>query len=498
MLLKSVHIPHSTLGWLFEEKQRLTFHQPSRINEARRILASVADGTLDKLSPGSVPDSDLSDQVGDELAQFIAEAEIAREADDTQRVVVRPAPVYRIASLLEEEADLTPHEGVLSSCQSIIETLQEKGRITTDEAERAGAFLRLQEKTWPNQPRIAEGAILYLDDLAVGYFLHLGVLEKLSAAGFTLVISERIVSDANQLISYERVAGEAQNHIEHIRSTLNSRIESGKIKVGRRTSSERDAEDQQIFEHPTAGVMSLAGQCDAIIVDDRSLNQHANVIEKEAKTPIVSTLDLVDWLAAGGAIADRARFECRTRLRQAGYFFVPVTEDELAQHLYASPVESGRVNETAELRALRENILQVRMGTWLQLPKEEYWLRTLFGVCRRVLAGLWKADADFKQARACSNWIIGLIDIRGWAHALSKESGDNIVRTGWTEISHSLLAPPLEQPQEVKDEYRKWAEDRILAPIKEQNPDLYLELVEWYRNGIGDVVSVYLKEFEDK
>ena len=27
----TVHIPHSTLGWLFDEKQRIAFHQPSRI-----------------------------------------------------------------------------------------------------------------------------------------------------------------------------------------------------------------------------------------------------------------------------------------------------------------------------------------------------------------------------------------------------------------------------------------------------------------------------------
>ena len=494
----TVHIPHSTLGWLFEEKQRLTFHQPSRINEARRILDWLADGTLDKLSPSSVPDSDLSDQVGEELAQFIAEAEMARESDDSQRIVVKPAPVYRISSLLEEEADLTSHEGVLSSCQSIIDTLQKKGKITTDEAERAGAFLRLQERSWPNQPPITDGAILYLDDLAVRYFLHLGVLRKLSAAGFTLIISERVVSDANQFISYERIAGEAKNHIERIRSALNARIESGKIKVSRRTNSAREAEDQAIFEHPAAGVMSLASQCDAIIVDDRSLNQHTNFVDNDVKTPIVSTLDLLDVSAAGGVITERARSEYRTRLRQAGYLFVPVTEDELAQHLDASPVENGRVNETAKLRAIRENILQVRMGTWLQLPKEEYWLQTMLGVSHRVLAGMWRANADFEQVRARSDWILSLIDLRGWAHAFSKEVGDNIVRTGSKGTILSILAPPSAQPQEVKDEYRRWVEERVLARIKEQNPELYIDLVEWYRSGIEELVSMHTKESEDK
>ena len=32
-----VAIPHSTLGWLFQERQRITFHQPSRIKEAHDL-----------------------------------------------------------------------------------------------------------------------------------------------------------------------------------------------------------------------------------------------------------------------------------------------------------------------------------------------------------------------------------------------------------------------------------------------------------------------------
>ena len=490
----TVHIPHSTLGWLFAEKQRLTFHQPSRINEARRILDRLADGTLEKLSPRSVPDSDLSDQVGEELARFIAESEMVGEADDPQRVVVHPAPVYRIASLLEEEADLTSHEGVLSSCQSIMETLQKKGKITTDEAERAGAFLRLQEKSWPNQPPIADGAILYLDDQALRYFLHLGVLGKFSAAGFRLIISERVVSDANQFIAYERIATEAKNHIEHIRSTLNSRIESGKVKVNRRTSSAREWKNQAIFEHPTAGLMSSTSRCDAIIVDDRSLNQHANFVDNDAKTPIISTLDVLDGLGASGVINERARLEYRTRLRQAGYFFVPLTEDELVKHLDASPVENGDVIETAELKAIKENILQVRMSTWLQLPGEKHWLETMQQTCHCVLKGLWREGTDFAIARARSDWVLDLMDLRGWAHAFGKEDAHNIVGTGRAVSIFLILQPPMDVSDEVKCMYWAWVEEKVLAPLKEKNPDVFRDLVESYKRNISHVVDKSMTE----
>ena len=71
----TVHIPYSTLSWLFDEKQRVAFHQPSRIQNAHKISHLLTTGALEKLSPSTVPDSDLSAQVGDDLALFITEAE---------------------------------------------------------------------------------------------------------------------------------------------------------------------------------------------------------------------------------------------------------------------------------------------------------------------------------------------------------------------------------------------------------------------------------------
>ena len=416
----TVHIPHSTLDWLFEEKQRVAFHQPSRIKDAHKVRDLLATGALEELSPSTVPDSDLSDQVGDELALFIAEAEKVRNEDDSQRIVVQSSPVHRVASLMEEEADLTAHATVLSSCQSIVDKLRQKGQITANEAQKARTYFQLQEKPWPNQPQVADGAILYLDDLAVYRFLHLGILGKLRAAGFRPIVSPRTVSETNQLISYESISDKAKNAIEHIRSAVNSRIESGKVKVSKRISVSQPKE-RLIYEHPTAGVLYFPKYCDAIISDDRVLNQHP--------PPIFSTLDLIDTLVTTGAIKDEERLEYRTRLRRAGYFFVPVSEDELAHHLAVSAIENGKVVETAELKAIRENILQVRMSTWLQLPKESPWLGTLLQVFSRVLTGLWRADVDVTSARARSDWILNQMDVRGWAHSLGKEDGDNMVKT---------------------------------------------------------------------
>lgn len=493
----TVHVPHSTLTWLFEEKQKATFHQPSRIRDAHQVSHLLATDALERLLSSTVPDSDLSAQVGEELALLIAEAEKVRDEDDTQRIVVRSSPVHRLASLMEGEADLTANEAVLSSCKAVVNKLRQKGQITAEEEKKAHAYLQLHEKPWPNQPEIADGAILYLDDLAVTYFLHLGILEKLQAAGFKPIASPRKVSETNELISYESISAKVNDAIQRIRSAVNSRIESGKIKVGRRTNADQPAE-RSISEHPTFGVIALARHCDAIITDDRFINQHANIDDSSGPTPIFSTLDLLDELASAGSITPEDRSEYRTLLRRAGYFFIPVSDDELARHLDAPTVKDDKVIETAELKAIRENVLRIRMSTWLQLPKEAPWLDSSLKAFIRVLKGLWSADADFSSVRARSNWIMDQIDVRGWAHSLGGENGDNLVKIGRGAHILLLFSPPADAPPEVKDEYWSWIEDRVLAPIKEQYPDLYSWIIEWQRRQVADMADMDLTEGGDE
>ena len=178
---------------------------------------------------------------------------------------------------------------------------------------------------------------------------------------------------------------------------------------------------------------------------------------------------------------------------------MPVSEDELAHHLNASQVENGKVSETAELKAIRENILQVQMSTWLQLPKEATWLVELQKTFVQVLKNLWKSDANFSDVRARSDWILAQIDICGWAHVLEKEIGYNMVKTGRSaHILWVLIVLPVEESQKVRDEYWNWVEGRVLDPIKEQYPDLYSWIVEWYRREIAKMADMDLIEGKEK
>lgn len=325
-----------------------------------------------------------------------------------------------------------------------------------------------------------------LSDLAtlVDELEYRGEWDSLCEYGEILFERTRSVRDAERL-AYESISGKVDEVIERIRSSVSSRIESGKIKVGRRRNVD-EPEEQTIYEHPTFGVIALAGYCDAIISDDRFLNQHENIDDGKAQAPIFSTLDLLDALASGGSITTDDRLEYRTQLRRAGYFFVPINEDELTIHISASTVKNDKIVETAELKAIRENIQRVRMSNWLQFPKEVPWLVTTLKVFIRVLKSLWKAGADLSSVTACSNWIVDQVDVRGWAHRLGEENGDNIVKTGRGAHILMLLTPPFEAPREVKDAYWNWVEGQVFAPIKEQYPDLFDWICEWQRRQISE------------
>lgn len=494
---EKILIPHSTLGWLLDERKKTAFHQPSRVADARQVRDLLATGKLERFTPTTVADSDLSNQVGDALAALIAEAEMVREGDDTQHIVVRPAPVHRLSSLMEEEADLSDHSPALCGCLTVVEKLKQKGQITAKEEKRARAFLHLNEKLWPNQPEISDGAVLYLDELAISYLQHLGLLEKLRNAGLRAVLSPRVVSDADALIAYHHTTDEVHNVIERIRGSLNTRIEAGQVQVGSRRNFGMEEDQASIPEHPTMSIVALAPDCDFAVVDDRFLNQHSNIDCDGTKVPLISTLDVLDALARCSVISDDDLLDYRTQLRRAGYLFIPVNAAELEQCANDSAVTENRVVETAELKAIRESVLSVRMSDWLQLPDEAPWLDSTLKTFINVLKGLWRDGANLEEVTAFSNWLSKQVDLRGWAHRLIPGNVDHVIRIGRGSHILLLLSPPTDMQSVTIDAYWNWVEESILAPIKEKFPDLYEWLVSWQKEQVRRVAETDILQGEE-
>ena len=488
--LGSVWIPHCTMAWLFEERQRVAFHQPRMVREARAIRDLLARDRLRRFVSTSPADPDLVSEIGEELAELIAEAEAHYDcAQNIQHVVVRSAPVYLRSSLMEEEADLTAHAHVLTSCVAVLDKLQEKGQLTVADERRARSYLEQHEKQWPDQPAISDCAVVYLDDLATGYFLHLGLLDKLSACELAAVVSSSTLRQTNELIAYESIAGRVSDVIERIRRAVEQGIVSGTVRIGRSDTTD-DSEEMKMSEHPTVAVTKLMSECDAIIVDDRFINKN-EIIQSEAggSTAVFTTLDLLSTLRSNDLISSEVFSEYLTLLRRAGYMFVAISEMELANQLGSAPVNAKRLVETAELKAIRESILSARMGDWLQLPEEEAWLRNTMNTLGRVLINVWTTTADIAGAPLKADWLFSHMDIRGWTQSFPKDKHGSVEKLGPIVYYFMMLAPPSGATAQAKKRYWSWLEERVLKPMKEREPDSYDALLEVYRRHLADVVD---------
>ncbi len=479
----NIYIPHSTMKWLFEEKQKVAFHQPSRIKNAHKLQDLITSGILEWLAPDIITDSDLSEQIGYTLASLITEAKKA--CHNVPCIVVSPYPVTRVASFMEEEVGLTEYSELMSSCQAIVKKLRNKGQITVDEETRALSYLQLHEKSWPNQPDISDGATLYLDNIVTQYFHQLNLLEKIKAAGHKIIISSRELKEVNELASYENVTEQISDLIEVIRSSVNTRIEAGQIRVGAGSKTDYHLEGS-FSEHPSVEIIMLAQKCDSVIIDDRFMNQHSTISVSDVQRPVFTTLDVLDMLVSIGAISVENLYEYKTTLRRAGFVFIPIDNSELKHLLDTVTVTDNKVVETAELKALRENVRLVCMRSWLQYPKEAPWFDTFMKTYIDVLKHLWTLDTEINDIKIKSNWLFSQIDFRLWIHCV----GDGIIRP---ECIMPFMLPPIEASTDMRIEYLNWSEETILQPVKREYPDLYLDIITEIKKSFASIEDINLE-----
>lgn len=484
-LFDRVFIPHETMPWLLEEKSKVQFHQPSRVQQAEALGKLLADKHLFEMAPTVPVSAKLIEEVGESLAEMLASANEVSRGEEPQRVVVRGGPIHRASSLMTEIAEIGAYEHVLCSCTDVVERLAQLGTISSAQAKSARAALEVREEQWPNAPAICPGAHLYLDDLAVSHFEFLGLLDKLHRAGFVAFISRTEVREASDLISYSKVAGEVVATVEQVRAKIAEGIRSGKVVLGTLAAGESDNDDLNAFNtNPTMGTLRLVDVADVAIIDDRFVNQHKAIASPAASRALLTTLDLLDGLLGAGRMTIAEWDEARLKLRNGGYGLIPVEQNELARLVRTAPVVNGKLAETAELKAIRNSVLRIRMSDILQLPKEHEWLNGLVGAVLLTIKDEWVGQIDPNIAAARSDWLLELGDVRGWTHRVV-EDAENL-RRRYVNYVRLLMMLPMSLGGGRREEFWAWIESRILRHMKEEDPTSFSDLVEASRGFVEE------------
>jgi hypothetical protein len=246
--------------------------------------------------------------------------------------------------------------------------------------------------------------------------------------------------------------------------------------------------------HATFSVLGIEDAVDALVIDDRFVNQHPFMEANNRRTPILTTLDLLDDLARESAISKQTIHAHRTYLRRAGLQLIPLTEKELLHHLADAPLDDGEIVETAELRAIRESLLMARMRKILRIPAETAWLHGSMRSVIQTIRGLWNQGADLDDAAVRAEWLLGLLDVRGWAPSAVPGQERNFALFAHGAHIQSLMSPPDSVPDSIREAYYDWVDRRLLQGPRNSEPEVFGWIVDRARELIVNAAETTVRQ----
>lgn len=481
---ETVFVEHDLLSDLFDQRQRVDFHQPSLVGFAHHLGTLLAKGRVKPFLSSVSVDRRLSAEIGERLAELLSEASAQKKG---QHVVIHPYPISRAGSLLTEPAELGAYQGKLASCSAVVDVLKREGRLTSGQLARARAYFELHDQRWPDEPGINPGATLYLSDLAVSYFRYTGLLERIESAGLTVLVSQSELEEAEALRERESIAQKVADVVEDVRAQISGGLSSGRISL--------DAEpiDDDPQRRPLVAMARLGERAALSVYDDRCINRHLNINHDEGRSRICSSLALVEALVRARRIEPQVVADVRTRLRLGGAAYIPVSAEELFELLAECQIDGDRVRETAELRALRENLRLAQLRGWLDPAHEAYWLMGLQIALVGALMRQWDDVIADGIARARSDWLMGLIDMRDWSDSVVNPLFD-LASTGLLLDFSRICTATAELTEEASSRFADWFETAVAEPLWAEEPRLKAKFIDHLR---GMIVSLGRTKFPE-
>ncbi|WP_335926699.1 PIN domain-containing protein [Vibrio parahaemolyticus] len=468
---QKIIIPHSFMRWLFEEKQKVAFHQPSQIEKAKYFERLVSDGKISVFHPKKINNPELALDVGEELA-FMLEEVRENPANEVQSVVVCSYPVYKVGGTFrEEEAELSSFHYCLTSCSLLVKKLKELAVITESQCTKALNYLNQHEKEWPVEIEVASGARLFLDSLSITYLITVDMLDRLSDAGFEVYVFKGERDKYRSLISHSSIIEQEDSKIENIRKFFLNGLTSGKVMLAEMPlNKDQTAASNNNYSNLTEELFEALKICDSALIDDRFMNKHRDIAFDGRTAPIYTSLDFIETLHYKELISQEQKFEARTLLREFGLAFVGISNEELEYHLNHSVVSDGEFKPTKQLRMIRENLFLIRISGLVQLPRDAQWLHETMKTIAKAIRTQWSDDIPPEVSRARSCWLYDLMGYREWAQSHKIRGNEGMAYLGEALAVHSVLMPPEHLSDKQKNSYKAWLDEFVLKPLKDNDP----------------------------
>lgn len=496
---EKIIIPHSFMRWLFEEKQKVAFHQPSQIEKAKYFERLVSDGKISVFHPKKINNPELALDVGEELA-FMLEEVRENPANESQSVVVCSYPVYKVGGTFREvEVDLSSFHHSLTSCSQLVKKLKELAVITESQCVKALNYLSQHEKEWPVDLEVAIGARLFLDSLSITYLITVDMLDKLSEAGFEVYVFKGERDRYRSLINYGSIIELADSKIENIRKLFFQGLTSGKVILAEMPlNKDQVAASKNNYAKPTEELFETLKICEAALIDDRFMNRHRNIAFDERTVPIYTSLDFIETLQHKGLISKAQKFEVRTLLREFGLEIVGISDEELEYHLNQSVMSDGEFKPTKQLRMIRENLFLVRISGLIRLPRDAQWLHETMKTIAKAIKTQWSDDIPTEVSQARSSWLYELMGYREWAQAHKIRGNEGMAYLGDALGVHSVLMPPEHLSDKQKNDYKAWLDEFVLEPLKDNDPWSFKYVIDLMKQQVKSIAHNSLEIDQDE
>lgn len=467
-----VILPAGALIELFEGRKRIRQTQRTRLQKAVEVRDAIANGRIKVLRTPSVARDSLSAEIGIELAALLREAQV------TNGVVIRPAPVNKLGLDERAEANVSAYAAYLCDMHGLLKALVDLNVLDEEAEGSAKRYFDLQDRAWPQPATPVPANPVFLDGLALAYLQHTDLLQTLLRTFPAVYIHMSTQDEASVLIEYDQNVGEVLHIIDDIRNAIRQAHTAGRVVFGpRRADSENEVDGLQ----STFNLLTNFSGAEVAVFDDRGLNKEpfiTDIIGQRAR--ICNTLDLLEELAERSLLTEDQYRRMRYRLRAAGALVIPVNVDEIV-----AAALRNRQNEAPEFRAIRDALELARIAEMPQFPAEMPWLLSYVHAVKTAIVRIWKTETNEDRARILASQVLDLDPApENWVARWNGQPPPN-----WIAAVRRALIGGLALPVEITDQskvraYQAWLEDALLADIRRLSPDAYQQVVNYLREFI--------------
>ncbi|MCW2389613.1 hypothetical protein M2333_002659 [Sphingobium sp. B11D3B] len=468
----TVVLPAGTLPSLLEDLMGNDHGQPSRAVRATKVLDLVKRRKLIVIERS---DGD-SDKV--EALQALAQAENGR--------IVHIPPLYEPGSFNEIIRDAAPFAAHLASIAAVVDALRARGEISAAEAANAERFPDVRQR-WADEAAIDLDRPLILDPVALHFLVDAGLVEPLTRLNVRLLVLPDVATRAEAELQERETVNMLQAQVERFRETLSAALRSGKAVVGSALYSPRspgvsesdeelDGEDDVGEENePLSAILQDSCEVDALIADDRFINQHGLFTDNSGRQASVATsIDLLITLKERGLWTEAALLAALQKIRAAGIGLAPISADEIVAAVESGDWQSG---PPRAIRIIRDSLVLPFLRRAILYPLERPWVeRAVFQLCLAIKECFRKLQPE--AAARAAEFLHGAIPDLLALNPNEPANADHLLwGRGIQTNALGLLAMPLNMTSAQLNAYHAWFDQSILERLKGKDADLVNDIV---------------------